>query len=265
MIEKIIEQIHNVRKLSPLVLNVTNYVAMNNSANALLAIGASPIMSKETDEMEDLAEICNSLVINIGTLEKNEVEAVIIAQKAFNKLSKPVILDPVGAGASSFRDNTIKKILLNGNIDYIRGNGSEIISIAGFNSISKGVDSINSSYDAITAAKELSLKYNCVVSISGQTDVIIDQQKCIVIENGSEMMTKVTALGCSATAILAAFATLNADRITNATSASALMSICGQIAAEKSPGPGTLQVNLLDTLYNIKEDQIRKIASVSVK
>lgn len=266
MNKKIAQICTKVRNKGPLVLNITNYVAMNNSANALLAVGGSPIMSKTVAEMDDLANVCDSLVINIGTLEPDSIEAMLAAQKAFNGLNKPVILDPVGAGASKLRNETIKKLLKSGTVQLIRGNGSEIIAVAGFNSNTKGVDSQDDSIDAIVAGQKLAVQYNCIVCISGVKDVVIDKTRVCFIDNGNVMMTKVTALGCSASAVLGAYAAVIDEGLYEcAIAGCAVMSLCGEIAARDSNGPGSLQVNLIDTLYNIDDKTIEKLLKIEIR
>lgn len=266
MKDKISTLIDSLRVKNPLVLNITNYVAMNNSANAILAVGGSPIMSKTETEMYDMAKICDSLVINIGTLEVDSIEAMLAAQIAFNKQNKPVILDPVGAGASALRNETISKILTNGRVNFIRGNGSEIISVAGNATKTKGVDSQDGSTDAIQSAKILAQQHNCVVCISGETDVIVSRDKVAYIDNGDRLMTKVTALGCSCSAILGAFAGIgNSDDFLTAISGCSMMCVCGEIAVKISNGPGSLQVNLLDTLYNTAGEEVVELLRLTVE
>lgn len=266
MKEKISSLIDSVRAKNPLVLNITNYVAMNNSANALLAVGGSPIMSKTESEMEDMAQICNSLVINIGTLEVDSIDTMLVAQRAFNDLKKPVILDPVGAGASALRNETINKILSNGRVNFIRGNASEIISVSGNANKTKGVDSQDGSTDAIQSAKMLAQQHNCVVCISGEIDIIVSLDKVAYIDNGDRLMTKVTALGCSCSAILGAFASLHEeDDFVKAIAGCAMMCVCGEIAVKISNGPGSLQVNLLDTLYNTSGEEVAEILKLKIE
>lgn len=257
MIYNIWENIRQVREQSPLVLNITNYVVMNNTANALLAAGASPIMAHATEETEDMVAICGSTVINIGTLDRFTVEAMLKAIQTANKLSKPVILDPVGAGASTYRDETLKKIFEAGTPGFIRGNASEIMALSGLSIQSKGVDSSESSLDSLSAATNLSRKYGCIVTVSGQTDIVTNGKETVMLKNGSPLMGKVTGLGCTATAITGAFAAIQPNPLEAAVCAAAFMGICGEIAAEMSQGPGTLQLHLYDTLYNLTEKQVQ--------
>ncbi len=244
-----------VRKKSPLVHNITNFVVMNNSANALLAVGASPIMSHAHSEINEMISICQSLVINIGTLDEYWAQSMIQAAAQAHQLNKPFVLDPVGAGATHFRDTTLTQIL-HSCPTVIRGNASEILALAKHNiSKIKGVDSTAQSNEAIEAARSLTQQFGSVICISGETDIIISENKEIHLKNGNALMTKVTGLGCSATAIIGAFIGVIEDKIEAVVAAMALTSIAGEIAAKTAVGPGTLQVQFLDKLYMITADE----------
>jgi hydroxyethylthiazole kinase len=247
-----------VRKQAPLVHNITNYVVMNNSANALLAIGASPIMAHAPQEIEELSSICQALVINIGTLDEIWVKSMLQAAKKANDFKKPFVLDPVGAGATRYRDETLSQLLAL-KPTVIRGNASEILALAKLQQAqTKGVDSTAQSQEAIAAARLLNSQYGAIVCISGQTDIIISNDAHIEIHNGNELMTKVTGLGCSATAIIGAFIAVVEHKVEAVAAATALMSIAGEIAAQTANGPGSLQMHLLDKLYTISESEFEQ-------
>jgi hydroxyethylthiazole kinase len=249
------QHILQVKNTSPLVHNITNYVVMNSTANALLAIGASPIMAHSKSEVEDMVTISHSLVINIGTLDEYWVEGMLIAAQKSNELQKPWILDPVGAGATAYRDSVLSQLLAF-NPTVIRGNASEIIALAKANTaITKGVDSTAQSDEAVEAAKTLVQNYNSVVCISGETDIIIDGNQIIYLKNGHPMMTKVTGLGCTASAMIGAFIGVIEDKTEAVVSAMSLIGVAGELAAQKSSGPGSLQLNLIDKLYNLTEEE----------
>jgi len=253
MEKRLWQNIHNLREKSPLIYNISNFVVMNNTANALLAVGASPIMSHAHSEIDEMSTISQALVINIGTLDEYWVQSMLKASELFHQLQKPWILDPVGAGATSFRNATLQQLLKN-KPSVIRGNASEIMALANTNlSITKGVDSTESSSKALDEGKLLSIKFNCVVCISGEIDYIIDGEKILSIKNGHPLMTKVTGLGCTATALIGAFSAINNNYFEASASAIALLSIAGEIANELSNGPGTLQLHLLDILHHISE------------
>jgi hydroxyethylthiazole kinase len=258
MIDKnqLMADLNQVREKSPLVHNITNYVAMNNTANALLAIGASPVMAHSVNEVEEMVAIASSLVINIGTLSDDWVKAMLLAGKAATKKGIPVILDPVGAGATTYRTKTCLLIIEECKLSVIRGNASEIMALVNSQSQIKGVDSIASSDSAVDEAKSLAKKTGAVVVISGPTDYITDGDRIAEVKNGSIMMTRVTGLGCTATAIIGAFAAVNSNFFEAATHAMAIMGIAGELAAAKSEGTGTMQLFFLDELYKISYKEI---------
>lgn len=252
----LIQDLMAIRQKSPLVHNITNYVVMNNTANALLAVGASPVMAHAMDEIEDMVNIASALVINIGTLDKSWVESMILAGKTALKKRIPIILDPVGAGATAYRTTVSKRIIEECKPSIIRGNASEIMALVDNDIQTKGVDSADSSESAINAAKTLALASQSVVVISGKTDYITDGKNIETVKNGHTIMAKVTGLGCTSTAIVGAFAAINSDMLQAATHGMAIMGIAGEIAASKASGNGSMQVAFLDELYNIDEQII---------
>lgn len=243
-----------IKERSPLVHNITNFVVMNNTANALLAIGASPVMAHAIEEVEEMAGIASSLVLNIGTLEPRWVDAMMLAGKIALKRNIPIVFDPVGVGATSYRSEVCKQIISECKPSIIRGNASEIIALCNGNVKTKGVDSTESSDSALSWAMQLAREVNAVVVISGQTDYITDGELVEMIYNGSTMMEKVTGMGCTATAVLGAFAAVNPSMFDAAIHGMAVMGIAGEIAASASKGNGSLQVNFLDELYAMDEE-----------
>lgn len=243
-----------IKMKSPLVHNITNFVVMNNTANALLAIGASPVMAHAIDEVAEMAGIASSLVLNIGTLEPKLVEAMLLAGKAALKRNIPIVFDPVGAGATSYRSDVCKQIITECRPAIIRGNASEIIALCNEHVKTKGVDSTEASDSALCSAKQLASETGAVVVISGQTDYITDGELVEMVYNGSTMMAKVTGMGCTATAVLGAFAAVNISMFEAAVHGMAVMGIAGEIAAARSKGNGSLQVNFLDELYAMDEE-----------
>lgn len=250
-----------VRHRSPLVHSITNYVVMNNTANALLAIGASPVMAHWVAEMEEMTAIAGALVINIGTLDDQWIEGMIAAGVAASKRGTPIVLDPVGAGATSQRTATALRIIDECKPTIIRGNGSEIMALVDASVKSKGVDSSAASSDALGAAKELALSSGAVVVISGPTDYITDGQRVETISNGNPIMTSVTGMGCTATAMVGAFAAVNPDPMEAAMHAMAVMGIAGQRAAAYSKGSGSMQLNFLDELYNFSATEAAQMVA----
>ncbi|MGB9765171.1 MAG: hydroxyethylthiazole kinase [Candidatus Saccharicenans sp.] len=254
--QTIVSDLNKIRTRSPLVHNITNYVVMNLTANALLSIGASPVMAHAVEEVEDMVGLAAAVVINIGTLSSRWVEAMARAIKAAERKKIPVILDPVGAGATPYRTQTARQLLSEGPVAIIRGNGSEIRALVEDQARTKGVDSLEGSEAAIEAAGKLSQDFGCVVSISGATDIIIQNDAIIRIANGHPLMPRVTGLGCTASAVTGAFAAVDHDFLMAAAGAMAIMGICGELAAEKAEGPASFEVGFLDWLYRISENEI---------
>lgn len=249
------QHIFRVRNNAPLVHNITNYVVMNTTANALLAVGASPIMAHAKSEVKDMAAIADAVVINIGTVDEYWEEAMLLAAEKANELQKPWVLDPVGAGATPYRDQVLNRLM---SLDppVIRGNASEIIALAKANTtVTKGVDSTALSNEAVEAAQFLAENHNSVVCISGETDIVISKNQRISLKNGHVMMTKVTGLGCTASAIIGAFLGVTENKTEAVAAAMSLLNIAGELAAEQSNGPGSLQVNILDKLYSITHEE----------
>ena len=240
-----------VRTQSPLVHNITNYVVMNNSANALLAIGASPVMAHWVSEMEEMTAIAGALVINIGTLDADWIEGMKAAGLAASRRGTPIVLDPVGAGATSQRTKAAWEIIDLCHPTIIRGNGSEIMALVDAGIKSKGVDSSASSDDALAAARKLASETGAVVVISGETDYITNGSEVYTVEGGDPIMTSVTGMGCTSTALVGAFAAVEPDAMVAATAAMAVMSIVGERAAANARGNGSMQVQFLDELYNL--------------
>ncbi len=255
-VNQIWHDVKQIRNTAPLVHNITNYVVMNTTANALLSIGASPVMAHAVEEVEDMTSIAGALVINIGTLSPRWIDAMSLAMKTAKQRGIPIVFDPVGAGATKYRTNTCNNLLSETAPSIIRGNASEIMSLLDANIATRGVDSSHSADSAVDAAKELAKSFNCVVSVSGEVDLITGGDEIVKINNGHPMMPKVTGLGCTATAITGAFAAVNKSLSNAAANAMAVMGICGEIAAEKSNGTGTLQLNMLDAFYNLNEEHI---------
>ncbi len=255
--EKIYRDLEAIRTKSPLVHNITNYVVMNTTANALLAIGASPVMAHSEQEVCDMVDIANSLVINMGTLSDHWVTAMLQAGVRAKSKQVPIVFDPVGVGATIYRTHSAKQIIKHCQPQVIRGNASEIMSLVDTKTKTRGVDSTESTFTAVDAAKELALNTKSVVVISGEVDFITDGKQVISIKNGSELMPKVTGMGCTATALLGAFLAVNSNAIQAAAHAMAIMGITGELAAQKSSGPGSLQIHFIDQLYTLKESDIK--------
>ena len=247
MFKQIEQSIALLKKTKPLVLCLTNYVTMDFVANSLLACGAAPIMSNDEREFEELIKISSAVYINIGTLNEafvKQCEAAVVIAK---KYKKPIVLDPVGAGASAIRTAAAKTLAVHANI--IRGNASEILALAGDASNTRGVEATNSIDDAREFAESLARALNCVVVISGAEDFITDGSKNQSLKFGSDLMPLVTGMGCALTGVIAAFAGSMGDTFDAAVSGAAYFSLCGSAAHTTCKGPGEFKVKFLDALY----------------
>ncbi len=245
-----------IRHQAPLVHNITNYVAMNTTANALLAIGASPVMAHAQEEVSDMVGIAKALVINIGTLSEKWIQSMQKAMLQAKSCGVPIVLDPVGAGATPYRTETALQLLSVAPVAIIRGNASEIMAIVQSGTKTKGVDSLATSESAVFAARELNRVHGSVVCVSGEIDYIVSGDIILQVKNGHVMMPRVTGLGCTASALCGAFLAVNTSALIAAVHAMAVMGIAGELAAEQAKGPGSLQLHFLDMLYALTESDI---------
>lgn len=271
------EMMENVRKKTPLIHNITNYVTVNDCANILLACGGSPIMADDSNEAEEITTICGGLNINIGTLNKNTIPSMILAGKKANELSHPVILDPVGAGASTLRTSTANDLLKEIKFSVIKGNISEIKTLAVGSGTTKGVDADIADKvtdenidDAVKFVKEFSAKTGAVIIVTGETDIIADSKKAYIVKNGHAMMSNITGTGCMLSAMTAAYITANNDNMLEACLASVcLMGYAGEIAYKKmietGAGNSTFRNYLIDTIFNLTSEELERGAKYESK
>lgn len=242
-----------VRERSPLIYSITNLVVINFNANMLLAAGASPVMAHAHEEVVEMAGIAQALVLNIGTLDPYWIESMRLASVAASARGIPVVLDPVGAGATRYRNESIELLLSTVSPTVVRGNGSEIMSVAGAAVKTRGVDSSAGAHDALGAAQALVQRTQGVVCVSGETDHVLDvNRRWARLSNGHQWMTRITGVGCSATALVGAFCAVQPDAWRATVAAMALLGVAGEIAAEKmiarGLGVGSMQSALLDEL-----------------
>lgn len=250
-----------VRAQAPLVHNITNFVVMNSSANILLAAGAAPVMAHAPQEVADMAGLAGALVLNIGTLSEDWVAAMVTAGRAANARGIPVILDPVGAGATLYRTDSVQRILREVRVAVIRGNASEIAALCGGAGKTKGVDSALAVSAAEQAAAELARQRACTVAVSGTEDHITDGANVYRVRNGHPLMTRVTGLGCGLSAVTGAFCAVGDDDIMAATAAAfGYYGVCGEIAAARAQQPGSFAVAFLDALAALTPDELRQRA-----
>lgn len=264
MIEDMIsEMLETIRKRHPLVHNITNYVVMNYTANVLLALGASPVMAHAPEEVEEMVGLAGALVINIGTLSTPWVDSMFLAARAAEKHSIPIILDPVGAGATRFRTDTARRLLNEIHVTAVRGNASEVLALAGESGSTRGVDSVHGAEDARNVASQLARKHDTVIAVTGVEDFVTDGVRNSTISNGHPLMGRVTGTGCSASAITGAFCAVEPDALIAATGALTTFGLAGEMAARSNPGPGSFQILLLDALDSIDHNIIKEGARLS--
>ena len=268
--------LENVRKKCPLIHNITNYVTVNDCANIVIACGASPIMADDKDEAADITTICGGLNINIGTLNSRTIESMLIAGKKANELNHPVILDPVGAGASKLRTQTAMKLLEEIKFSVIRGNISEIKTLASGSGTTKGVDADIADKvtkenldDVVSFAKSFSEKTGAVIAITGAVDIVADRKKAYCIRNGHPMMSSITGTGCQLSAMTAAFVTANPDYPLEAAAAAVCaMGYAGEIAHSRLSekyGNSTYRNYIIDAIYNMTPEMLKEGAKYEVR
>ncbi|WP_018932058.1 hydroxyethylthiazole kinase [Gracilibacillus lacisalsi] len=249
--------IEKVRKQQPLIHNITNQVVMNFTANGLYAVGAAPVMAHAKEEVEEMAQMASSLVLNIGTLTKEQIDAMILAGKAANQAGVPVVLDPVGVGATTFRTNSAKRILQEVNVTCIRGNAGEIANLAGVETEVRGVD--GSSDTDIQQLANLAFKTLQVpLVITGEEDVVVDWDTQISVSNGHPLLTKVTGAGCLLSAVIAAFLAVSDNVVEAATDALSYYGVAAENAADRQEFPGSFQIAFLDQLSAVDGETVNK-------
>ncbi len=249
MRDKINELVSKIRHENPLILNITNYVTMDFIANGLLSIGASPVMSKAPTEIADLMQYAKAVVINLGTLNEEFIDLCRHTMALANQFNKPIILDPVGAGASQYRTDVCRSFLHDYDIAIIRGNASEVMALVDSTQKTKGVDSTSETSAAIASAKILSKQYGAAIIISGKIDIIVDQDAVAECDRGSALMPTVTGTGCLLTAVIGAFHAIEPNRFEACKIGTLFYAICGENAEKHSNGPGTFRSAFLDALH----------------
>jgi hydroxyethylthiazole kinase len=266
----------NIKIIRPLVHNITNYVTVNDCANVLLSLGASPIMADDEQEVVEITSMSSALVINIGTLNSRTVQSMILAGKKANEMNIPVVLDPVGAGASRLRTETTFRLLNEIKFSAIRGNISEIKAVGNLSSTTRGVDADNSDSirdetisDASEFAKKLSLSTGAVIAITGATDIVSDREKSYIIKNGHPMMSKISGTGCMLSAITGAFAATGKNVMDSCAAAVCAMGICGEEAYEKvmksGSGTSSFKMHLIDFMGIMDDNMLEGRAKIEIR
>ena len=260
--------LRRLRERAPLVHNITNLVVTNSTANALLAVGASPAMVEAVEEVAEFAHVADALVINLGTMNADRAAAMPLAAAAAREAGTPWVLDPVAVGALAFRSRVAVELLAHAP-QAIRGNASEILALealsagsAGVPASGRGVDSAHAAEAALDSARRLAVRTGAVVTVSGATDLITDGHQVIGVTNGHAMMQRVTGLGCTATALIGACLAVQPDALVASVHGMVLIGLAGEIAAAQATGPGSLQVGLLDALYRLDDATLRSGAAI---
>jgi hydroxyethylthiazole kinase len=252
-----------IRERKPLVHQITNYVVMNETANATLALGALPVMAHAMEEVEEMAGVAGALVLNIGTLSEHWIEAMLLAAKAANRSSAPVVLDPVGAGATTLRTETAKRILDEAEIAVVRGNAAEVATLAGREAEIRGVESIGAADSGAELARAAAATLGLVAAVTGPVDHVSDGERVIAVANGHELLGTVSGTGCMSTAVTGCFLAVRPEApLEAAAEALVAFGIAGEDAAVGAKGPGTFHAQLYDALYNLDPNSIDRRARV---
>jgi hydroxyethylthiazole kinase len=262
--QKASDNLKKVREKKPLIHNITNYVVMNFTANALLACGASPVMAHAAEEVEEMVSLAGALVLNIGTLTPQWVEAMLRAGKKANALKVPIVLDPVGSGATRLRTDSAERLTRELSIQVVRGNASEVLSLAKKEVRTKGVDSLHSVEEAEGAAIALAKELRTTLAITGKVDLITDGKRICKVHNGHAMMGMVTGTGCTATVMIGAFLAVDPDPVEATTTALAYFGLAGEKAALHAKTPGSYQIALLDALFSMDQEELCRGAKIEV-
>ena len=256
--DKAAENLALVREKKPLIHNITNFVVMNYTANALLAMGASPVMAHARNEVEDMVSFAGALVLNIGTLTDEWIESMIKAGIKASAQGTPIILDPVGSGATPLRTNSARRIIDQSNISVIRGNASEILSLRHEESKTRGVDSLHSVDEAADTARILAEELQTTLAITGPVDLVTDGRRIVRVSNGDPLMGFVTGTGCTATTVIGAFLAVDEDPLRAAATALAFFGLAGETAGKAATAPGSFMIQMQDALYNISPTELRE-------
>jgi hydroxyethylthiazole kinase len=255
------QTLRQLRERRPLVHQITNYVVMNETANVTLALGALPVMAHAPEEVEEMASLAGALVLNIGTLSDDWIEAMLLAGRA---TKAPIVLDPVGAGATRYRTETARRLLEELDVAVIRGNAAEIAILAGRQARIRGVESIGADDSPTELARVAATALGTVAAVTGPTDHVSDGDRVIAVSNGHELMGTVSGTGCMATAITGAFLAAKPDRpLEAAAEALVAFGVAGEDDAREAKGPGTFHASLYDALYNLDPATLDDRARVS--
>jgi hydroxyethylthiazole kinase len=257
------DSLRRLREAKPLVHQITNYVVMNETANATLALGALPVMAHAREEVEEMVALAGALVINIGTLSPHWVESMLAAGRKANELGTPVVLDPVGAGATTYRTETAKRILDDVGVAVLRGNVGEVATLVGVAAEVRGVESIDAGGDAADLARSAARSLGVVASVTGAVDHVSDGERVLAISNGHPLLAAITGTGCMSSAVTGCFLAVNRDApLAAAAEALVAFGVAGEDAAVGARGPGSFHVQLYDALAALDPDTLDGRAKV---
>jgi hydroxyethylthiazole kinase len=257
--DRIAQALANLRQARPMVHHITNFVVMNDTANVTLHIGALPVMAHALEEVEEMVARAGALVLNLGTPTPERVRSMSAAGRKANELGAPIVLDPVGVGATSLRSGSAARLLDELDIAIVRGNLGEASALAGVGGEVRGVESVSGGAP-VEVAQRLARQRGSTVAITGERDIVSDGQRTIAVDNGHHWLTTITGSGCMATAMVAAFAAVERDATLAATAGLACFGLAAERAAEVAQGPASFKVALLDALYHLTPDQVRSRA-----
>lgn len=254
--------LESIRQKKPLVHHITNYVTVNDCANITLCIGASPVMSHAWEEVEEMVRHAGALVLNIGTLDSYQEKSMLLAGRAANDLGTPIIVDPVGAGATRYRTDFISRLITDLQISVIKGNAGEIGTLAGADARVRGVDSGDVKGDLPRIAHDFALETGITIVVSGATDIVSDGSQLIAVENGHPMMGRISGTGCMATSIIASFAAVQRDMAEASAASLAAFGIAGERAAATTSGPGSFKTAVFDHLSLLTPAELARDAKI---
>ena len=253
---QIYNTLEEVRDQAPIVHHLTNWVTIYDCANIVKVFGASPVMAHSSEEVEEMAGIASALVLNIGTLTSRFVASMKRAAKVANEKGIPVVLDVCGAGATTLRNTKAAELINETKIDIIKGNASEVASVAGFDAQTKGVDSGEVKEDLKQVAQNLAKEKNCTVVITGKEDIVADSENIYLVKNGDILMSKIVGTGCMAASVIGTFAAVESNLAKASVSALSCFGIAAEIAAEASSGVGTFKEKLFDAAHSLTQAQV---------
>jgi len=256
------ETLERLHLEKPLLHHITNFVVMNDTANVTLHLGALPVMAHAQEEVEEMVSLASALVLNPGTLSPAWVEAMLKAGRAANRRAIPIVLDPVGAGATTLRTETNRWLLRELDIAVVRGNAGEIGALAGVGGEVKGVESVGGPADIASVVREAAQAWKTVVVATGKRDVLSDGERVLVVDNGHEWLTTLTGTGCMATTAIAAFAAVERDALLAAAGALAAFGLAAELAAPQASGPASFKVAFFDELYRLTPAQVEQGARI---